>query len=350
MIYPLNNSCGLFELKEMIEQKIEGRLSTYKIIRFCLENFEKEIYSLNLLSHETLDYNSCVQTALAIHKIILNRDENTFFENCLLDPVAVELEKFRSFRFLDLFTGSAMTQVLPSNPLPIYFESLKKQAASICENMLCLPQPSLQNHEDTLNAIWRIDFNLDTFHRFKNELLSTSPIEKDGQFFTACARYSQNLENRHIYHILSIEKYRNTANEDRYRIYESMVAEYSLLESFIYRGYRQGEKDEGCLNLKHMMLYLDDLEKVFCSSSHTSQCIPPHHFQKCVSRDMPPFQNPITSPPYLTIDEESKVIGGVNFLYFKWNISHQDTLNNLAELISQNSLLLKKFSMLCKDL
>lgn len=344
MIHPLESSDSIFEIKKKLEKKIEGQPTTYKIIRLCLENFEKEIYSLNLMPHEAIDYNSCVQSALVIHKMILTTSQNIFFENCLLHPVTVEVDRVSSYRFLDLFTGSALSQIFSNSQMATYFECLKKQATAHAENILSLAKPSQQGLDDLLNKINQIDFNLDTFLKFKTELLSPTPIDKDGLFFTACSRFSQNLESRHFYHVFSIEKYQNTRKEYRYRVYEAMVGEYSLLESFIYRGYRQGEKDEGCLSLAEMMRYLDDLEKIFCRSKHASKHIPAQHFQKCVTRNMPPLQNPIASPPYIAIDEENKTIGGVNLLYFKWEISHQRTLENLAQLIRQNNNLLKKFS------
>lgn len=323
-----------------------GSPTSYKLARFAAEKF-KDLFFLGCFElDEDINLTSCLHTTLALNRIFLKKEESEFAENLTFVEFNFKAKLDKVYKIYDLIIGKTVSEMDISTTLnsPDYIVNIIKKGNELIPEL----EKTLNIYRNNTTKFLKTDydFNLETFNKFKMDLLSDEPLETYSKFFNVFIRAYESEFPNSYFHVFSIEKFKNAKGDLFFRSYESFIENYTLIDYFLAKNYQDGEFDQGCLNSASMEEYLANLEKIVCESKAPPNegFIDPQIVTRCFGA--PGLLKDFSCPEFLEIDETKNTISGVTFLYLPWTISHHQTLDNLAAMIDEDHDLSNEFEKL----
>lgn len=156
---------------DILTSYFKGKYTTFKLIRFAVEKFDELLYRPVFQQGERFDLSCCLHTTLAINQIFLNSGQNHFIDQLTASPHSIKILNSSSFRIFQLLQGASISLT----PMQADFNEYNKQL-HVTGNLLAEELSTQLNITPStpLNIdLWsKVDFNVFTFKKFKNDLLS----------------------------------------------------------------------------------------------------------------------------------------------------------------------------------
>lgn len=306
----------------LLKAHLGKQISPYKVLRLATTYFQDQLFQ-TLWTDKNFSYTSCVYNTLLIGHLFLDpftaEVQRKIAETSFVKKLKIDQ---KNYQVIDLFAG-----------LPISRAGYQDQTKEINQfHTKFLHCESMEDHQDLTDtgSIQSYDYNKKTFQFFRSMLLEKDllKIAKDHHILY---QVFLKLNKKIFLHTFTIELFLDRKSMyPKARIYQTFRETFNLTQYF-----DQVAADNGIMSLDQLREFVDDLEKIICTSKLSSQQISER--QRLITKC---FHAPTNfKGPFIQLSENNAgetSISGLSFYFFSQIIHGTAPFYNLAFLIDQS--------------
>lgn len=322
-------TCMSLTSTELILRSTSSVPCTFRVVNFALNVFGLELYQ-NYDSQ--VDLKSCIDSVIVINQIFLDKKEFNFFHKLIEINWKISCKKKEEvLHLVDLPFALPISQIfkphIDSSRFSLAKREIYDKATQLLQSIKGFKQ--LTTHDYNKSVLENLREDLKNYFKPKTSYIYNI-------FLKYTSPYANLPDNTiSVLHAFCIEQI-NDYQEPYFRLINSWVDEWTLLEDFKARNYSESNILNGCWDSKKMEDFLINLEKVAVESSNAfidtkalSDCF------KCKFTDL-------RLRRFVEEDQGEKTLKGLSIFYSLHEISYLKSVNNLAAIVDQSSRIKKR--------